>query len=78
MSDSAVVNAAFEAARAGGVVDTFLSMPAPRGEGARSTTTSASSPSTPRRQSMEMPAEYMFKDVPHYEELSDPVAESSS
>ena len=26
-------------------------------------------------QTMEMPAEYMFKGVPHYEELSDPVAE---
>ncbi|MEY4008339.1 MAG: hypothetical protein RLZZ467_1406 [Gemmatimonadota bacterium] len=26
-------------------------------------------------QSMEMPAEYMFKQVPHYDDLPDPVAE---
>jgi hypothetical protein len=71
----ATVNAAFEAAREDGVIDTFLSMPAPRAEKAthydfiRRQTMDAESAS------MEMPAEYMFKGVPTYEELPDPVSE---
>jgi uncharacterized protein len=68
-------NEAFEAARAGGVIDTFLSMPAPRAEKARRYDSIRKQTMDDESQSMEMPAEYMFKGVPHYEELSDPVAE---
>jgi hypothetical protein len=70
-----VTHAAFEAARADGVIDAFLSLPAPRAEKAgqydfiRRQTMDAES------RTMEMPAQYMFKDVPTYEELPDPVDE---
>jgi predicted TIM-barrel fold metal-dependent hydrolase len=75
VSDSPVVNEAFEAARAGGVIDTFLSMPAPRAEKAKVYDYIRKQAMDSETQTMEMPAEYMFKGVPHYEELSDPVAE---
>jgi predicted TIM-barrel fold metal-dependent hydrolase len=68
-------NAAFEDARAGGVIDTFLSMPAPRAEKKKVYDTIRKQTMDDESQSMEMPAEYMFKGVPKYEELSDPVAE---
>jgi hypothetical protein len=68
-------NAAFEAARAGGVVDGFLSMPAPRAEKKKVYDYIRKQSLDTETQSMEMPAEYMFKGVPHYDELSDPVAE---
>jgi hypothetical protein len=69
------VNAAFEEARAPGVVDTFLSMPAPRSEKAKRYDWIRKQTMDSESQSMEMPAEYMFKGVPHYEELGDPVAQ---
>ena len=75
MSDSAVVNEAFEAARAQGAIDTFLSMPAPRAEKAKVYDYIRKQTMDDASQSMEMPAEYMFKGVPKYEELTDPVAE---
>ncbi|MBM3676100.1 MAG: amidohydrolase [Actinobacteria bacterium] len=70
-----MTNAAFEAARADGVIDTFLSMPAPRQEKAKVYDWIRKQAMDEETQTMEMPAEYMFKDVPHVEELSDPVAE---
>ncbi len=70
-----MTNAAFEAARANGVIDTFLSMPAPRTEKAKVYDYIRDQAMDPETQGMEMPAEYMFKEVPHYEELTDPVAE---
>jgi predicted TIM-barrel fold metal-dependent hydrolase len=75
VSESGPTNEAFEAARAGGVIDGFLSMPAPRKEKARVYDYIRKQSLDTETQSMEMPAEYMFKGVPKYEELSDPVAE---
>jgi predicted TIM-barrel fold metal-dependent hydrolase len=57
-------NEAFEEARAGGVVDTFLSMPAPRAEKKKVYDTIRRQTMDDESKSMEMPAEYMFKDVP--------------
>ncbi len=68
-------NAAFEAARADGVIDGYLSMPAPRAEQTRSYDFIRKQTLDAEGRAMEMPAEYMFKDVPHYEELPDPVSE---
>jgi predicted TIM-barrel fold metal-dependent hydrolase len=72
-------NAAFAAARAGGVVDTAVGMPKSRQEMyefyefIRNQTRDAESR---EGGSLEFPAGYMFKDVPHWEEgeLDDPVA----
>jgi predicted TIM-barrel fold metal-dependent hydrolase len=75
LSETGPTNEAFEAARAGGVIDGFLSMPAPRKEKAKVYDYIRKQSLDTETQSMEMPAEYMFKGVPHYEELSDPVAE---
>jgi predicted TIM-barrel fold metal-dependent hydrolase len=66
---------AFEAARAGGVIDTFLAMPARREEQAKKYDFIRKITHDHETQSMEMPAQYMFKDVPHYDELDDPVEE---
>jgi predicted TIM-barrel fold metal-dependent hydrolase len=66
---------AFDDASAAGVIDTFLSMPAPRQEKAKVYDWIRKQTLDSESQSMEMPAEYMFKGVPKYEELSDPVAE---
>ena len=68
-------NTAFEDARAGGVIDTFLSMPAPRAEKAKVYDYIRKQAMDSESQTMEMPAEYMFKGVPHYDELDDPVAQ---
>ena len=69
------VNEAFEAARAGGVIDTFLSMPDTRANQAAKYEKIRELANDSETKSMEMPAEYMFKGVPKYEdeELSDPV-----
>jgi predicted TIM-barrel fold metal-dependent hydrolase len=75
VSDAPAVNAAFEAARSGGVIDTFLSMPAPRSEKAKRYDYIRKQTMDSDSQTMEMPAEYMFKGVPHYEDLNDPVAQ---
>jgi predicted TIM-barrel fold metal-dependent hydrolase len=70
-----VTNAGFEAARAGGVIDTFLGMPAPREEQAKKYDFIRKITKDSESDEMEMPAQYMFKGVPKYEELDDPVAE---
>ncbi|HEY7440109.1 MAG TPA: amidohydrolase family protein [Acidimicrobiia bacterium] len=64
---------AFEAARADGVIDTFLSMPASRAEKAKVYDTIRKQTMDTESKSMEMPAEYMFKGVPKYEQMDDPV-----
>jgi len=66
---------AFEDARAGGVIDTFLAMPARREEQAKKYDFIRSIAHDSETQSMEMPAQYMFKGVPHYDELDEPVDE---
>ncbi len=66
---------AFEAARAGGVIDTFLGFPAPRAEQAKKFDFIRSISHDAETKAMEFPAQYMFKDKPQYEELDDPVAE---
>jgi uncharacterized protein len=71
----ATANEAFEAARAGGVIDTFLSMPDTRARQAAKYQTIRDLSNDSETKSMEMPAEYMFKGVPHYQddEIEDPV-----
>jgi predicted TIM-barrel fold metal-dependent hydrolase len=69
-------NAAFDAARAGGVIDTAVGLPKSREETyefyafIRAQTNDAES-----KGGLEFPAGYMFKDVPHFEadEIDDPV-----
>ena len=68
-------NPAFNAARAQGVIDTFLAMPSERAEQTRKYDNIRELAMDAETQSMEMPAEYMFKQVPHYDDLPDPVAE---
>jgi len=68
-------NPAFDAARAQGVIDTFLAMPSERAEQTRKYDNIRELAMDAETQSMEMPAEYMFKQVPHYDDLPDPVAE---
>jgi uncharacterized protein len=68
-------SSAFEAARAAGVIDTFLGMPSPRAEQAKKYDTIRRISNDAETKGMEMPAEYMFKGVPHYDDLDDPVAE---
>ena len=68
-------NPAFDAARAQGVIDAFLAMPSERSEQIRKYDNIRELAMDAETQSMEMPAEYMFKQVPHYDDLPDPVAE---
>ncbi len=75
MTESAS-NSAFEAARQGGVIDTFLGMPAPRAEQAKKFDFIRAISHDSETKEMEFPAQYMFKDKPEYEELDDPVAET--
>ena len=69
-------NAAFDEARAGGVIDTFLGFPAARSEQAKKFDFIRAITNDKETQEMEFPAQYMFKDKPVYEELDDPVAET--
>src|SRR6478735_5493796 len=66
-------NAAFDAARAGGVVDTFLAFPDVAAEKAKVYDWIRKASLDKETQSMEMPAQYMFKDIPHYDEIDDPL-----
>ena len=66
-------NAAFDAARTGGVVDTFLAFPDVAAEKAKVYDWVRKASLDKETQSMEMPAQYMFKDVPHYDEIDDPL-----
>lgn len=71
----APTNPGFEAARAGGVIDTFLSMPDTRTRQAAKYDTIRKGSLDKETHGMEMPAQYMFKGVPKYEdhEVTDPV-----
>ncbi len=75
MVDGGEANEAFEAARAGGVIDTFLSMPDTRANQSAKYEQIRQLANDAETKSMEMPAEYMFKGVPHYEdeEVEDPL-----
>ena len=66
-------NDAFDQARAGGVVDTFLSFPNVAEEKAKVYEYIRRASLDKETQTMEMPAQYMFKDVPHYENIEDPL-----
>lgn len=65
----------FAAARAGGVIDTFLAMPDTRARQAAKYDRIRELAGDEGTKAMEMPAEYMFKGVPTYEddEVEDPV-----
>ena len=66
-------NAAFDAARAGGIVDTFLSFPDVKEAKAKVYDYIRRASLDQETQSMEMPAGYMFKDIPSYDEIDDPL-----
>ena len=66
-------NAAFDAARAGGIVDTFLSFPDVKEAKAKVYDYIRKASLDQETQSMEMPAGYMFKDIPSYDEIDDPL-----
>ncbi len=55
------------------IVDTFMGMPFPRDEAKRKYAFLDQQLRDAASREMEMPAEYMFKDVPRYEELDNPV-----
>lgn len=66
---------AFDAARSGGVIDTFLAMPDTREKQAAKYDNIRRLANDEGTQAMEMPAEYMFKGVPTFadDEVGDPV-----
>lgn len=66
-------NAAFDEARAGGIVDTFLALPDVRAAKAASYDFIRRLTRDEESSGMEMPAQYMFKDVPTYDDVEDPV-----
>ncbi len=66
-------NPAFDRARALGVIDTFLSMPAARVDQAKKYDWIRRQAMDAETQAMEMPAQYMFKGVPAYDRVDDPV-----
>jgi len=66
-------NDAFDAARAGGIVDTFLSFPDVRAEKAKVYDFIRKATRDRETQTMEMPAGYLFKDLPSYDEIDDPL-----
>jgi len=68
-----VTNLAFEEARAGGVVDTMIGFPAPREETIHHYDFIRKQAMDAETQDMEFPAQYMFKGVPKFEEVDDPV-----
>ncbi|MGB2756562.1 MAG: amidohydrolase family protein [Acidimicrobiia bacterium] len=66
-------NPAFDAACEGGVIDTFLSLPKPKEALRDSYSWVTANAMDKESKEMDMPAEYMFKGVPKYEEITDPV-----
>ncbi|CAN5671529.1 hypothetical protein BH24ACT4_BH24ACT4_07890 [soil metagenome] len=68
-------SSAFEEARAGGVIDTFLAMPDTRAKQAAKYQKIRDLANDEGTKAMEMPAEYMFKGVPQFDddEVDDPV-----
>ena len=66
---------AFEKARADvGVIDTMIGFPAPREEQAKHYDFIRKQTHDADSQEWEFPAQYMFKGVPHYDKVDDPVA----
>lgn len=66
-------NAAFDEARAGGIVDTFLSFPDVKEAKSKVYDYIRKASLDKETQTMEMPAGYMFKDIPSYDEIDDPL-----
>ncbi|MGK2950355.1 MAG: amidohydrolase family protein [Acidimicrobiales bacterium] len=66
-------SAAFDAARVGGIVDTFLSFPDVKEAKSKVYDYIRKASLDQETQSMEMPAAYMFKDIPSYDEIDDPL-----
>src|SRR5665213_4285663 len=65
---------AFEKARAEtGVIDTMIGFPAPREEQAKHYDFIRAQTNDADSQEWEFPAQYMFKGVPHYDRVDDPV-----
>ena len=62
-------NDAFDAARAGGITDTFLAFPDVREAKAKVYDYIRKASLDQETQTMEMPAQYMFKDIPTYDEI---------
>jgi predicted TIM-barrel fold metal-dependent hydrolase len=68
------MNTAFEKARADvGVIDTMIGFPAPREEQAKHYDFIRKQTHDADSQEWEFPAQYMFKGVPHYDKVDDPV-----
>ena len=68
-----MTNAAFEAARAGGVIETMIGFPAPREQAVRTYDFIRKQAMDAETQDMEFPAQYMFKGVPKFDTVDDPV-----
>src|SRR5215207_7403435 len=66
-------NTAFDEARAKGITDTFFSFPDVREAKAKVYDYIRRASLDPETQTMEMPAQYMFKDVPTYDQIDDPL-----
>jgi uncharacterized protein len=66
-------NAAFDGARARGVIDTMIAAPTSRGQQRKAYDFIRKQAMDAETQEMEFPAEYMFKGVPHYEQVDDPL-----
>ena len=66
-------NAAFDAARERGVIDTMIGAPTSRDEQRKAYDFIRKQAMDTETQEMEFPAEYMFKGVPHYEQVEDPL-----
>jgi uncharacterized protein len=66
-------NAAFDAARERGVIDTMIGAPTSREEQRKVYDFIRKQAMDAETQDMEFPAEYMFKGVPHYEHVDDPL-----
>jgi predicted TIM-barrel fold metal-dependent hydrolase len=65
---------AFEAAQAGGVIDLFLGLPDSKDKQAKKFDKIRAIANDAESKAMAMPAQYMFKGVPTYDEVDDPVA----
>ena len=68
------MNTAFEAAQAGGVIDLFLGLPDSKEKQSRKFDKIRAIANDAETKEMAMPAQYMFKGVPTYDEVDDPVA----
>ena len=66
-------NPAFDEAREGGVIDTMIGFPQPRDQQAKQYDFIRRQAMDAETQDMEFPAQYMFKGVPHYDRVDDPV-----